>query len=57
MVTGFAVTLIWKLTGLSDAVVYELVPAFVLAGLAAICTSLLDRRLSSSGRAPRRVAG
>jgi sodium/proline symporter len=31
MVTGFGVTIVWKLTGLSDVVIYELVPAFVLA--------------------------
>jgi Na+/proline symporter len=33
MVTGFLTTLIWKVTGLSDSVIYELVPAFFLATL------------------------
>ena len=43
MATGFAVTVAWKLSGLSDAVIYELVPAFVLATLAALAVSRLDR--------------
>jgi sodium/proline symporter len=34
MLTGFLTTLIWKVTGLSDAVIYELVPAFLFATLA-----------------------
>jgi len=51
MVTGFVVTVAWKLSGLSDRVIYELVPAFVLAAAAALLVSWLDRRL-----APARVA-
>jgi sodium/proline symporter len=43
MLTGFGVTVAWKLSGLSDAVIYELVPAFVLASLAALVVSSLDR--------------
>ncbi len=35
MIIGFGVTVTWKLTGLSDTVIYELVPAFLLAFLAA----------------------
>jgi sodium/proline symporter len=42
MLTGFGVTVAWKLSGLSDAVIYELVPAFVLATLAALVVSRLD---------------
>ncbi|MCZ6512949.1 MAG: sodium/proline symporter [Nitrospinae bacterium] len=34
MGVGFTTTLIWKMTGLSDSVIYELVPAFALASLA-----------------------
>jgi Na+/proline symporter len=34
MLTGFITTLVWKMTGLSDSVIYELVPAFLLASLA-----------------------
>jgi sodium/proline symporter len=34
MLTGFITTLVWKMTGLSDSVIYELVPAFALASLA-----------------------
>lgn len=34
MLTGFITTLAWKITGLSDSVIYELVPAFLLASLA-----------------------
>ncbi|MBI5542285.1 MAG: sodium:proline symporter, partial [Deltaproteobacteria bacterium] len=48
MLTGFGVTVAWKLSGLSDTVVYELVPAFVLAGLAALGVSALEKAASSS---------
>ena len=34
MLTGFTTTLIWKTTGLSESLIYELVPAFLLASLA-----------------------
>jgi sodium/proline symporter len=34
MLTGFITTLVWKITGLSDSIIYELVPAFLLASLA-----------------------
>lgn len=43
MVTGFGVTVVWKLTGLSDAVIYELVPAFVLASLMAWGVTVVTR--------------
>jgi len=43
MITGLAVTVAWKLSGLSDRVIYELVPAFLLAGAAALLVSWLDR--------------
>lgn len=33
MATGFGVTLVWKMTSLSESVIYELVPAFLLSGL------------------------
>ena len=33
MLTGFGTTLVWKLTGLSDAIIYELVPAFAFSAL------------------------
>ncbi|MGV7220706.1 MAG: sodium/proline symporter [Nitrospinales bacterium] len=33
MVAGFAVTVIWKISGLSDSVIYELVPAFLVSSL------------------------
>ncbi len=33
MLSGFLTTLIWKVTGLSDALIYELVPAFLIATL------------------------
>ena len=46
MVTGFAVTVAWKTSGLSDRVIYELVPVFILAAVAAPAVSGLDRRLS-----------
>ncbi|HEY3449584.1 MAG TPA: sodium/proline symporter [Myxococcales bacterium] len=44
MITGFAVTIAWKLSGLSDKVVYELVPAFVLAGLVALAVSAATKK-------------
>jgi sodium/proline symporter len=49
IITGFLVTVVWKETGLSDTVIYELVPAFFLAGVAALAASWIDRRLK--GRA------
>ena len=33
MLTGFVTTLVWKITGLSESVIYELVPAFILSSL------------------------
>jgi sodium/proline symporter len=33
MLTGFITTLVWKASGLSDTVIYELVPAFLIATL------------------------
>jgi sodium/proline symporter len=51
MVIGFAVTVAWKTSGLSDRVIYELVPAFLLATAAALGVSWMDRRLSRNTRA------
>jgi len=48
LLTGFVVTVAWKLAGLSG-LIYELVPAFLLATLATIITSRLEAR---RGRAP-----
>jgi sodium/proline symporter len=50
MVTGFAVTVAWKTSGLSDRVIYELVPAFLFAAVVALAVSWLDRRLSPPAR-------
>ena len=33
MVTGFLTTIVWKTTGLSETIIYELVPAFLLSSL------------------------
>ena len=33
MMAGFFVTIVWKVTGLSDEIVYELVPAFLFSAL------------------------
>jgi hypothetical protein len=41
----------WKLSGLSDRVIYELVPAFILATAAALAVSWLDRHLSPAASA------
>ena len=54
MLTGFAVTVAWKQSGLSERVVYELVPAFLLAGLAALAVSALDRRFGTAAPLPNR---
>jgi len=31
MLTGFGITLVWKISGLSESFIYELVPAFLLS--------------------------
>lgn len=43
MLTGFITTIVWKVSGLSDAVVYELVPAFLLSCLAVWGVSKLGK--------------
>ena len=43
MTVGFSVTVAWKISGLSDTVIYELVPAFLLAWLAIMVVSRLTR--------------
>ena len=44
MITGCMVTILWKITGLTDRIVYELVPAFILSGLVIIAVSILTER-------------
>ncbi|OQX52033.1 MAG: symporter [Candidatus Cloacimonas sp. 4484_209] len=44
MIVGFLTTIVWKLTNLSDKIIYELVPAFIFAALSIIIVSLLTRR-------------
>jgi len=39
MLTGFFTTIIWKVTGLSDSIIYELVPAFLLSAFVVWGTS------------------
>ncbi|MDH5762380.1 MAG: sodium/proline symporter [Nitrospinota bacterium] len=46
MLTGFITTLIWKMAGFSDSVIYELVPAFLLASLAVWGVSLWTQQKS-----------
>ncbi len=43
MITGFLVTVAWKQSGLSESMIYELVPAFLSAALATLAVSTLDR--------------
>jgi Na+/proline symporter len=43
--TGFLVTVLWKVSGLSDRYIYELVPAFFLAGAAVLLAGAVERRL------------
>jgi len=49
MITGFSTTVLWKVSGLSDSVIYELVPAFLLASLAVVVVS----RMTGAGNARR----
>ena len=44
MLTGFLTTLIWKATGLSDLLVYELVPAFFIATLSIYFVSQITEK-------------
>ncbi|MCH7622700.1 MAG: sodium/proline symporter [Nitrospinae bacterium] len=43
MLTGFLTTIVWKVSGLSDAVIYELVPAFLFSCLAIWCVSKMGK--------------
>ena len=43
MLTGFLTTIIWKVSGLSDAVIYELVPAFLFSSLAIWWVSKIEK--------------
>ncbi|NMB74853.1 MAG: sodium/proline symporter [Myxococcales bacterium] len=54
MLTGFGVTVAWKLTGLSDRLIYELVPAFFGAALASVAVSLLTSKATppATGASP-----
>lgn len=52
ILTGFLATVLWKQSGLSDTVVYELVPAFFLAGAAALAVSAVERVLRRSPSQP-----
>lgn len=47
IVTGFTVTILWKVSGLSDSVIYELVPAFALSSLVVWIVSRVPRRAES----------
>lgn len=44
MLSGFLTTLVWKITGLSDALIYELVPAFIVATLSIYFVSNLTAK-------------
>jgi Na+/proline symporter len=39
MLTGFFTTIIWKILGLSDTIIYELVPAFLLSSFVILVAS------------------
>jgi len=47
MLTGFAVTVIWRNVPILKATVYELVPAFILAFLAVVLVSLMTGKQAS----------
>jgi len=44
MLTGFLTTLIWKVTGLSESLIYELVPAFIFASLSIYVVSKITAK-------------
>lgn len=50
--TGFLVTVLWKAAGLSDRYIYELVPAFLLAGMAVLAAGALERRRKGKASGP-----
>ena len=45
MLTGFLTTIIWKVTGLSESIIYELVPAFLLSAFAVWEVSRIQAKL------------
>lgn len=45
MLTGFITTLLWKATGLSESIVYELVPAFLFAFIMVGLVSKVTRKV------------
>ncbi len=57
LVTGTVVTVLWKRTPDLSAVVYELVPAFVLAGAATVIISRITRRPEDIDRMFRIMKG
>ena len=50
MLTGFLTTIVWKVSGLSDAVIYELVPAFLFSCLAIWWASKTGKNKGSFNR-------
>ena len=45
MLAGFLTTLVWKIAGLSDALIYELVPAFLIAAMTIYLVSNASRKI------------
>lgn len=43
MIVGFVVTLYWNLSGLSQKLIYELVPAFILSSMAGLLFSFIEK--------------
>ncbi len=43
MIAGFSVTIFWKSSGLSETIVYELVPAFILASFSLFFFSFIEK--------------
>ena len=50
VITGFVVTIVWKSAGWSDAIIYELIPAFALSTVATLLVSALTRRANATER-------
>lgn len=47
MVTGFLVTIFWKVSGLSENLIYELVPAFLFSFLSLFFFSFIERNIKN----------
>lgn len=45
VVSGFLTTIIWKVSGLSDSIIYELIPAFLISGIFCFAISYIENKV------------